>query len=43
MDNIISPSNNFSVVVSDSMYETILNTPLEEAKGRSVYRLSFLN
>ncbi|MEC2715579.1 ABC transporter permease, partial [Bacillus cereus] len=32
MDNIISPSNNFSVVVSDSMYETILNTPLEEAK-----------
>lgn len=32
MNNIISPSNNFSVVVSDSMYETILNTPLEEAK-----------
>ncbi|QKE10806.1 ABC transporter permease [Bacillus cereus] len=32
MDNIISPSNNFSVVVSDSMYETILNIPLEEAK-----------
>ncbi|ALL22597.1 ABC transporter permease [Bacillus tropicus] len=32
MDNIISPSNNFSVVVSDSMYETMLNTPLGEAK-----------
>ncbi|MGG5784851.1 ABC transporter permease [Bacillus albus] len=32
MDNIISPSDNFSVVVSDSMYETILNTQLGEAK-----------
>ncbi|MEC3249790.1 ABC transporter permease [Bacillus cereus] len=31
MDNIISPSDNFSVVVSDSMYETILNTQLGEA------------
>ncbi|MGG0231656.1 ABC transporter permease [Bacillus tropicus] len=32
MDNIISPSDNFSVVVSDSMYETMLNTQLGEAK-----------
>ncbi|WP_342718373.1 ABC transporter permease [Bacillus paramycoides] len=32
MDNIISPSDNFSVVVSDSMYETILNTQLGEAE-----------
>ncbi|MCI0768332.1 ABC transporter permease [Bacillus sp. TL12] len=32
MDKIISPSDNFSVVVSDSMYETILNTQLGETK-----------
>ncbi len=32
MDNIISPADNFSVVVSDSMYETMLNTQLGEAK-----------
>ncbi|MED2793011.1 ABC transporter permease [Bacillus wiedmannii] len=45
-DNIISPSYYFSVVVSDSMYETILNTK-QLAEGRAdqhkVYRFLIKN
>ncbi|MFY0163256.1 ABC transporter permease [Bacillus anthracis] len=45
-DNIISPSHHFSVVVSDSMYETILNTKqLAEGKAdqHKVYRFLIKN
>ncbi|MEJ3741116.1 FtsX-like permease family protein [Bacillus tropicus] len=45
-DNIISPSYHFSVVVSDSMYETILNTKqLAEGKAdqHKVYRFLIKN
>ncbi|MDE7553223.1 FtsX-like permease family protein [Bacillus tropicus] len=45
-DNIISPSYHFSVVVSDSMYETILNTKqLAEGKvdQHKVYRFLIKN
>lgn len=45
-DNIISPSSHISVVVSDSMYETILNTKqLAEVKAdqHKVYRFLIEN